>query len=304
MGVLGDPADTLDAAVIGRQTSLSTFGSRARANIAGTIIVVALIPLSVMAALPFIWIYISSFKTDMEIFSPTLVWFPSTFYYDGYIYVWEQTALLRGYANSLIVSGAAVTLSVFTSVLAGYLFAKKDFWGKTPLFIFVLSTLMVPFFAIFIPSFVVYSKFLNLKDTYIALILPHMFTAFGILITRQFLHSIPNELIDSATVDGAGDWRVLWHIILPLSRSILAAIAIIQFLGVFNEFLWPLVMTDREDLYTLPVVLRRVYGQGSAMAGSNRILAAGVVAVTPIVIFFLIFQRQIVKGISLTGMKA
>lgn len=304
MGVLGDPADTLDAAVIGRQTSLSTFGSRTRANLASTIIIVALVPLAVMAGLPFIWIYISSFKTDMEIFSPTLVWFPSTFYYDGYIYVWEQTALLRGYANSIIVSGVSVTLSVFTSVLAGYLFAKKDFWGKTPLFIFVLSTLMVPFFAIFIPSFVVYSKFLNLKDTYLALILPHMFTAFGILITRQFLHSIPNELIDSATVDGAGDWRVLWHIILPLSRSILAAIAIIQFLGVFNEFLWPLVMTDREDLYTLPVVLRRVYGQGSAMAGSNRILAAGVVAVTPIVIFFLIFQRQIVKGISLTGMKA
>lgn len=303
MGVLGDPSETL-AAGVGNRASLSTFGSKTRSQFGSWVIIAAFVPISIAVSLPFVWMYVSSFKTNPEIFSPTLVWWPSTLHVKGYIYVWQETELLRGYMNSIIVSGTSVLISVITSILGGYLFAKKDFWGKTPLFIFVISTLMVPFFAIFIPSYVVYSKFLNLKDTYLALVLPHMFSAFGILITRQFLHSIPNELIDSATVDGAGDWRILWYLILPLSKSILAAIAIIQFLAVFNEFLWPLVMIDSESLYTLPVALRRVYGQGSALAGSNRILAAGVVAVTPIVVFFLIFQRQIVKGISLTGMKA
>lgn len=253
------------------------------------------------AALPFVWMYVSSFKSPSEIHSLTITWWPSTINLEGYEYALQHFALLRGYANSILISGVSVLASVTTSAMAGYLFAKKDFWGKTPLFVFVLSTLMVPFLAIFIPSYVVYAKFLDIKDTYMALILPHVFTAFGILIMRQFLHSIPNELIDSATVDGAGDWRIFWYLILPLSKSVLAAIAILQFLGSFNEFLWPLVMVDNQDLYTLPLVMRKV----NAAQGPHpsRMLAGSVLALTPIVVFFLIFQRHIVRGIALTGVK-
>ncbi len=282
-------------------SSLSTFRSKLRRDVAGWVLVSVFLPVSLAAALPFIWMYLSSFKTPSEIHSLTITWWPSRFYMEGYEYALEHFALVRGYLNSILISGIGVFASVMTSALAGFLFAKKQFWGKNALFIFILSTLMVPFFAIFIPSYVIYAVFLNIKDTYMALILPHVFTAFGILITRQFLHSIPNELIDSATVDGAGDWRVFWYIILPLSKSVLAAIAILQFLGSFNEFLWPLVMVDNQDLYTLPLVMRKV----NAAQGPHpsRMLAGSVLGLTPIVIFFLIFQRHIVRGIALTGVK-
>lgn len=299
MGLLGTrPAASAPTVAA---SSLSTFRSRLRRDVAAWVLVIVFLPVSIAAALPFMWMYLSSFKTPSEIHSLTITWLPSEFYMEGYEYALEHFALVRGYANSVLVSGIGVLASVMTSAMAGFLFAKKQFWGKNVLFVFILSTLMVPFFAIFIPSYIVYAVFLNIKDTYMALILPHVFTAFGILITRQFLHSVPNELIDSATVDGAGDWRVFWYIILPLSRSVLAAIAILQFLGSFNEFLWPLVMVDNQNLYTLPLVMRKV----TAAQGPHpsRMLAASVLGLTPIVIFFLVFQRHIVRGIALTGVK-
>ena len=299
MGILGTrPAASAPTVAT---SSLSTFRSKLRRDVVGWALVIVFLPVSIAAALPFIWMYLSSFKTPSEIHSLTITWWPSQFHLEGYEYAMAHFALVRGYANSILISGIGVLLSVMTSAMAGFLFAKKQFWGKNALFIFILSTLMVPFFAIFIPSYVVYAVFLNIKDTYMALILPHVFTAFGILITRQFLHSIPNELIDSATVDGAGDWRVFWYIILPLSRSVLAAIAILQFLGSFNEFLWPLVMVDNQNLYTLPLVMRKV----NAAQGPHpsRMLAGSVLGLTPIVVFFLIFQRHIVRGIALTGVK-
>ena len=299
MGLIG--TKSANSAPTVATITLSTTRSKLRRDIAAWTLVVVFLPVSFAAALPFFWMYLSSFKQASEIYSVTITWFPSKFYLGGYEYAIEHFQLVRAYSNSIFVSAISVSASVMTSAMAGFLFAKKQFWGKNLLFVFVLSTLMVPFFAIFIPSFVVYAVFLNLKNTYFALILPNIFTAFGILITRQFLHSIPGEMIDSATVDGAGDWRVFWHIILPLSKSVLAAIAILQFLGAFNEFLWPLVMIDSRDLYTLPLALRKAFAaQGP---DPSRLLAGAVLSLTPILIFFLIFQRHIVRGISLTGVK-
>ena len=298
MGLIGTRPTTSAPTVAG--SSLSTFRSKLRRDVAAWVLVIVFLPVSFLAALPFFWMYLSSFKLASEIYSVTITWWPSKLHL-GYEYAIEHFQLVRAYSNSILVSAISVSASVMTSAMAGFLFAKKQFWGKNVLFVFVLSTLMVPFFAIFIPSFVVYAVFLNLKNTYFSLILPNIFTAFGILITRQFLHSIPGEMIDSATVDGAGDWRVFWYIILPLSKSVLAAIAILQFLGAFNEFLWPLVMIDSRDLYTLPLALRKA----AAAQGPDpsRLLAGAVLSLTPILIFFLIFQRHIVRGISLTGVK-
>ena len=302
MGVLGGPAGAGEGAVaLERRVSRTTLGSRARRNIGAWLIVAGILPLAILVAIPFVWMYLSSFKTPAEIVAREITWFPSELFLQNYQQVWEQSDLVRAYGNSIFVTFFAVTISVFTSAMCGFLFAKKDFWGKNALFIFILSTLMVPYFAIFIPSFFLYARFLGLKDTYISLILPHIFTPFGILITRQFLHSIPNELIDSATVDGAGDWKVFLYIILPLSKPILAAIAILQFLSAFNEFLWPLVMIDNRDLFTLPLALRHIMSAEYQHPG--RVLSGATMALTPIVIFFIIFQRHIVKGISLTGLK-
>ncbi len=302
MGVLGGPAGAGEGAVaLERRVSRTTLGSRVRRNIGAWLIVAGILPLAILVAIPFVWMYLSSFKTPAEIVAREITWFPSELFLQNYQQVWEQSDLVRAYGNSIFVTFFAVTISVFTSAMCGFLFAKKDFWGKNALFIFILSTLMVPYFAIFIPSFFLYARFLGLKDTYISLILPHIFTPFGILITRQFLHSIPNELIDSATVDGAGDWKVFLYIILPLSKPILAAIAILQFLSAFNEFLWPLVMIDNRDLFTLPLALRHIMSAEYQHPG--RVLSGATMALTPIVIFFIIFQRHIVKGISLTGLK-
>ena len=302
MGVLGGPAGAGEGAVaLERRVSRTTLGSRVRRNIGAWLIVAGILPLAILVAIPFVWMYLSSFKTPAEIVAREITWFPSELFLQNYQQVWEQSDLVRAYGNSIFVTFFAVTISVFTSAMCGFLFAKKDFWGKNALFIFILSTLMVPYFAIFIPSFFLYARFLGLKDTYISLILPHIFTPFGILITRQFLHSIPNELIDSATVDGAGDWKVFLYIILPLSKPVLAAIAILQFLSAFNEFLWPLVMIDNRDLFTLPLALRHIMSAEYQHPG--RVLSGATMALTPIVIFFIIFQRHIVKGISLTGLK-
>ncbi len=302
MGVLGGPVDSGDGAVsIGDRRSRSTVFSRARRNLSSWLIIIGLLPLAIIVATPFVWMYLSSFKTPAEIVAREVTWFPSEFYWTNYTQVWELANLVRAYTNSILVSFVAVGIAVFTSGMCGFLFAKKKFWGKNVLFIFILSTLMVPYLAIFIPSFFLYARFLGLKDTYLSLILPHIFTPFGILITRQFLHSIPNELIDSATVDGAGDWKVFFYIILPLAKPVLAAIAILQFLNAFNEFLWPLVMIDNRDLFTLPLELRFI--NSAQYQHPGRILSGAAMALTPIVIFFLFFQRHIVKGISLTGLK-
>ena len=302
MGVLGGPAGVGEGAVsFGGQKSQSTFASRARRQMASWIIIAGIFPLAVLVAVPFVWMYLSSFKTPAEIVSRELTWFPAEFHWTNYIQVWNLANIVRAYVNSILVAFFAVGIAVFTSAMCGFLFAKKNFWGKNALFIFILSTLMVPYFAIFIPSFFLYARFLGLKDTYLSLILPHIFTPFGILITRQFLHSIPNELIDSATVDGAGDWKVFFYIIMPLAKPVLAAIAILQFLNAFNEFLWPLVMIDDRDLFTLPLELRFITSAQYQHPG--RILSGAAMALTPIVVFFLFFQRHIVKGISLTGLK-
>ncbi len=300
MGILRPDAAPLPAAEPSVRVSRSTVYSRTRRRIGYWAILVGLIPGAAVMFIPFFWMYISSFKTPKEILQPNITWFPKTLYTAGYVETWQEATILQGYGNSLLIAGITTLLAVFTSAVCGYVFAKKEFAGKNLLFIFVLSTIMVPFFMLFIPSFVLYFK-LGLKNTYLGLILPGVFTPFGILITRQFLHSVPNELLDAARADGAGDIRILWHIIIPLSRSVLSAIAILSFLGTFNDFLWPLVMIDDRDMFTLPLVLRIITNRQATR--EDQVLAAAVMSITPILIFFIIFQRHIVKGIALTGLK-
>ena len=300
MGVLEAPRGTIDEIGQVGRVSRSTIYSRTRRRIGYWIIMVALAPVAAIMLVPFFWMYISSFKRPVEILRPTITWLPETFYTQGYVETWNEAAILVGYGNSLLVSGVSTLVVLLTSALGGYIFAKKDFFGKNALFVFVLSTIMVPFFMLFIPSFILYFK-LGLKNTYLALILPGIFSPFGILITRQFLHSVPNELLDAARVDGAGDLRILWNIIIPLSKPVLSAIAILQFLGSFNDFLWPLVMIDDRGMRTLPLVLRTITGRQATR--EDQVLAAAVMTITPILIFFLIFQRHIVRGIALTGLK-
>ena len=263
-----------------------------------------LVVLSAGAALvmvPFVWMILSSFKTSAEIIKVPITWWPQRFSLSAYRDMWAAIPLLQGYKNSLIVCGASTAFVLFTSSITGYVLAKKRFFLRDMIFIFVLSTIMVPFVVLMVPLYVEMVR-LGFKDTLAGLIIPGIYSSFGIFLMRQFMHGIPDELIDAAIMDGAGDLRIYAQIIIPLTKAALAALAIFTFTDAFNAFLWPLIMIDSRDKETLPLVLAKM--TGSNVIHYNWQMAAAVLSIVPVVIFYAIFQRNFVQGIALTGLKA
>jgi multiple sugar transport system permease protein len=247
---------------------------------------------------PFVWMILTSFKPGPEIFlnkfwpqAPTL---------SNYAAVLRKVPFARWYLNSLIVA-SAVTLSVaFFDSLVGYTLAKYQFRGKNVIFIFILSTLMVPTEMLIIPWFIM-SNSLNWVDTYWGIMFPGVMTAFGIFLMKQFMEGVPSELLDAARIDGVSEFGLFWRIALPLVKPALAALCIFNFLGNWNAFLWPVIITEKMNMRTLPVGL--AFFSGEAGSSWELIMAGATMATIPVLIVFLIFQRQIIKGIALTGLK-
>jgi multiple sugar transport system permease protein len=247
---------------------------------------------------PFVWMILTSFKPGPEIFlnkfwpqAPTL---------NNYVSVLRRVPFARWYLNSLIVA-SAVTLSVaFIDSLVGYTLAKYQFRGKNVIFIFILSTLMVPTEMLIIPWFIM-SNSLNWVDTYWGIMFPGVMTAFGIFLMKQFMEGVPSELLDAARIDGVSEFGLFWRIALPLVKPALAALCIFNFLGNWNAFLWPVIITEKMDMRTLPVGL--AFFSGEAGSSWELIMAGATMATIPVLIVFIIFQRQIIKGIALTGLK-
>jgi multiple sugar transport system permease protein len=247
---------------------------------------------------PFVWMILTSFKPGPEIFlnkfwpqAPTL---------SNYAAVLHKVPFARWYLNSLIVA-SAVTLSVaFFDSLVGYTLAKYQFRGKNVIFIFILSTLMVPTEMLIIPWFIM-SNSLNWVDTYWGIMFPGVMTAFGIFLMKQFMEGVPSELLDAARIDGVSEFGLFWRIALPLVKPALAALCIFNFLGNWNAFLWPVIITEKMNMRTLPVGL--AFFSGEAGSSWELIMAGATMATIPVLIVFLIFQRQIIKGIALTGLK-
>lgn len=250
---------------------------------------------------PFIWMLLSSFKTSQEIvrIPPTL--FPENFTAAAYIDMWSRIPLLLGYRNSIIVSGISTLVVLFTSSLAGFVFAKKQFRLREPVFFLILSTMMVPFLVLIVPLYFE-MVLLKLNDSLMGLILPAAFSSFGIFMMRQFMHGVPNELIEAAIIDGASDLRIYVRVIVPLTKSALSALGIFTFMGAFDSFLWPLVMIDSAEWETLPLVLARM--TMSNVVYYNWQMAAAVLSIIPVIVVYAIFQRNFVQGIALTGLKA
>jgi multiple sugar transport system permease protein len=185
--------------------------------------------------------------------------------------------------------------------MLGYALAKLEFPGKRLLFLLVLGTLMVPGVVTFMPLFVVVSN-LGLVNTHAGLILPFLAGAFGVFLMRQFIMGIPDELLDAARVDGAGEYYIFWRIILPLCGAPLATLAILTFLGSWNSFLWPLVAALTEDMYTLPVAVA-LFSTGQQVSNLGLQLAGAVIVVVPVLIVFIFLQRYFTQGIAMTGIK-
>jgi multiple sugar transport system permease protein len=255
----------------------------------------------ILMALPFVWMAASSFKPLGEIFAQPPTMFPIEPTTQNYSTAWNSFDWIRGFGNSLLVAGSVTVVSVITCAMAAYAFARIQFPGVNALFMIFLATLMVPQQLTIIPLYVILGR-VQLIDTLWALILPAaLFNAFGVFLMRQYVRGIPRELEEAASIDGAGRVRSFITIILPLLRTPMVALGIFVFLGQWNSFFYPLIFLNSDTNFTLPLMVNQLKGQYSSDWGA--LMAATTLAAAPLLIIFIIAQRQIVEGIALSGSK-
>jgi multiple sugar transport system permease protein len=257
---------------------------------------------AILMILPFAWMILASFMTSAEVIARPLTWIPSTLQVDSYRNLSDAIPLSRAYLNSAIVTSLTTLGILLSSSLAGYGFAKFQFKGRDVLFLMVLATLMIPFFVVLIPVFYLISKF-GWIDTYAGLIVPNMVTGFGIFLMRQYMLSLPDEVLDAARIDGASEFEIYWRIVIPLSTPVIGSLGILAIVYQWNSFLWPLVVARSSNMWTVPVGLNSLRIYASSTDVINMQMAGAVLAVVPIIIVFLMLQRYFVQGIALTGMK-
>lgn len=250
---------------------------------------------------PVYYMVTTSFKAESEVFALPIHWIPHEFSPQNYPEAFAVAPFGLYFYNSLVVAVVVVLSTLFFSALAGYGFAKFSFPGKNVAFILVLSTLMIPFQVLLIPLYLlVYS--LGWANNYAGLIIPGALSAFGVFMMRQFCITLPDELLDAARIDGAGEIRIFWVIVLPLLMPPLASLAIITFLGSWNNFLWPLIVVNKDYLFTLPVGMT-VFSQPLRQPYWTYIMAVSTVATIPVIIVFLLLQRYFIQGVVLSGLK-
>ena len=261
-------------------------------------LVVILLLGGLLMIFPFVWMISSSFKRPQDIYSLSLI--PPVFTLDSYRAVLQDTSYVRWFANSLVIASITTASVAFFDSLAGYTLAKFKFPGSMVIFILILSTLMVPTEMLVIPWFMM-SIELQWTDSYWGVMFPGVISAFGVFLMRQFFMGVPNELIDAARLDGFGEFRIFWKIALPLVKPAVAALCIFTFLGNWNAYIWPLIVIRSEEMRTLPVGVAFFSSENGARF--DLIMAAATLATVPVIIIFLIFQKQIIKGIALAGLK-
>ncbi|MGZ5405765.1 MAG: carbohydrate ABC transporter permease [Nocardioides sp.] len=255
----------------------------------------------VVVSAPFAWMVVGSLKTTSELRRSPPTWLPENATLDNYSQLFSRLDFGTYFFNSTVVA-VVVTLGnlLFCSML-GYALAMLDFPGKRALFGVVMATLLIPGVVTFVPLFVLVAN-AGLVDTLPGLMLPFLAAPFGVFLMRQFIMGLPRDLLDAGRVDGAGELRIFARIILPLCGPALATLGILTFLGSWNNFLWPLVVAQTEQTYTLPVALA-LYSKGQNATEYGLLLAGATVVVVPVLLVFLAFQRRVIEGIATTGIK-
>jgi multiple sugar transport system permease protein len=270
-------------------------------SISGTVALhLLLYGMAFMTVAPFLWMLLASFKDLGEILQYPPTWIPQRIILDNFVNAFQAAPFGRFYFNSLFVASAVTLGQLFTCSLAAYAFARLQFPGRDILFYIFLGTMMVPGQVTMIPGFMVL-HWLGWIDTYAALIVPGLASAFGTFLLRQFFLTIPRDLEDAAAIDGCSRFGVLWRIILPLSRPALATLAIFTFMGVFNDFLWALIVVSSEDLKTVQLGLAIFRDRYQTDWG--QLMAASVTATMPILLVFFFAQKYFIRGITLSGLK-
>lgn len=265
----------------------------------------ALLMIGVVVILPLAWMLSSSFKNISEIFSypPELV--PPVFRLDNYSYLWRGTSSANfpgWFWNSTLVAMCRLVSSLFFCSLAGFGFAKYSFRGRGFLFAVLLASMTIPFHVVLIP---VYALMIHLgwTDTYQALIVPFVASAFGVFLMRQYMVGISGEFIDAARIDGASDFRIYWQIFLPLSKPALAALAIVTFRSSWGSYLWPMIILSSPEKFTIPMGILGLVGNVSEEQMWGAVMAASTLSVLPILALFILMQRQFVSGLTLGGVR-
>ena len=267
-----------------------------------TFVYMLLILGTVFTLLPFIWILMTSFKSASEIVRIPPTFFPEKWTIKSYLTIFNdhKVPLARFYFNSLFVAVMRVIITLFTSSLAGYIFAKFMFPGKKLAFGVILIQLMIPFQVIMIPSYLILVK-IGLINSLWGLIIPAMVDAFGIFLMRQFIESFPSELIDAGRVDGASEFGIYWRIVLPNLGAALATLGIFTFMATWNDYLWPLIVITDHQKRTLPLLLTWYNSQHGTRYDLT--MAASILVLLPILLVYIFFQRWIVRGVAMTGFK-
>ncbi len=272
---------------------------RRKPTVSVIIAYVALALLSIIMIFPFIWMLFSSLKDATQIFKLRLL--PELPTLDNYRYILSNNSKFpQWFKNSIIVALCTTASVLFFDSLVGYALSKFSFPGKKVIFLLIVSTLMIPTEMLVIPWYAM-ARAMKWVNTYWGIMFPGMISAFGVFLMRQFMQTLPDDLIDAARVDGMGELRIFLTIVLPLVRPALATLAIFNFIGNWNAFLWPLIAASKPIMFTLPVGLANFSGE----AGSDwhYIMTGAAVAMAPLIVVFLLFQKQIVRGIAMTGLK-
>ncbi len=251
--------------------------------------------------LPFLWLMLSTFKHTDEIISVPPSFFPKEWTVNNYVETITKFNITRYFGNSIFLASIKTFIGVYTSLLCGFVFAKYNFKYKNTIFIVILFTMMVPYLIMVIPLYEMMNMF-RLIDRYIAVILPTLYSSFGIFMMRQYMqYGIPNELIEAARMEGASEWRIFHSIAIPLSVNMISALSIFLFLWNWEDFLWPYLVLVSQDKFPLAVALSYFSGQNNTNYGG--LFATTAITIIPILVVYLFFQKRFVEGVSLSGIK-
>jgi multiple sugar transport system permease protein len=276
------------------------FSYRFKIGLGKTITYALLIAMSAVMILPFLWMLSASLKLDREVFRFPIEWIPASPQWQNYVRIWTRIPFLTFFANTAKLTVIITLLQLATSSFAAYAFAKLQFKGRDVLFLAYIASIAIPWQVYMVPQFIMMRR-LDLVDTHLALILLQAFSAFGVFLLRQFFISIPNDLSDAARIDGMSEYGIYFRIMLPLSKPALATLTIFTFVGVWNDFMGPLIYLNSESKKTIQLGLRMFIQQYSA--DYALIMAASLVSLVPVIILFLSFQRFFVEGIATSGIK-
>ena len=254
--------------------------------------------LALMTLFPLLWMASIAFKPAAESFSSSLI--PASPTLDNFIYVLTGVPFVRYMLNSFFVSATVTIVALFFHTMAGYALARLRFPGREVIFLAIFSTFLVSLPVVIVPLFIIV-RAMGMLNSYAGLIVPSIFNAFGIFLLRQYYLSLPKEIEEAARMDGAGYWRIYWNIILPLSRPIMSALAILFFLANWNSFLWPLTIISDPNLWVVQVGIANFKSQYAA--SWNYMMAASTIVAIPTLVLFVIFQRQIMDSLKTSGLK-